>query len=81
MQSAGIARLLYPLEWGCATSLLSKLVGDWQLGERWWSALSDLDIASALYRCYESLTSSLWNEVRPFILPPMSCGVGSPQFY
>ena len=63
MQSTGIARLAYPLEWNCATSLLSKLVGDWQLGERWWNALSDLDIVSSLYRCYESLAQSIWNEV------------------
>lgn len=63
MQSVGIARLAYPLEWNCASSLLSKLVGEWQLGERWWNSLNDLDITSSLRHCYESLTGSIWNQV------------------
>jgi hypothetical protein len=64
MQSAGVARLAYPLDWHCAASPLSKLVNDWQLGQqRWWNALGDLDLTTALYRCYESLSQSIWNQV------------------
>ena len=64
MQSAGVARLAYPLDWDCATTSRSKLVNDWQLGQRrWWNAFGDLDLASSLYSCYESLSQSVWQQV------------------
>ena len=64
MQSAGVARMTYPLDWNCAASVLSKLMGEWQLGERWWNALNDLDATSALRRCYETLSSSLSAQIQ-----------------
>ncbi len=64
MQSAGVARLAYPLDWDCATSARTQLVSEWQLGQhRWWNAFSDLDLTTSLYNCYESLVQSVWQQI------------------
>lgn len=64
MQSTGIARLAYPLDWDCATSARTKLVSEWQLGQhRWWNAFSDLDLTTSLYSCYETLSQSIWQQL------------------
>ena len=58
-QSAGIARLTHPLDWSCATPTLATLMSQWQLGERWWNALNDLEATSTLRQCYETLRDSI----------------------
>ena len=58
-QSAGIARLTHPLDWSCATPTLATLMSQWQLGERWLNALSDLEATSTLRHCYETLRNSI----------------------
>lgn len=64
MQSAGVARLTYPLDWDCALSARSQLVSDWQLGQqRWWNAFGDLDLASALYACHELVSQTMWQQM------------------
>lgn len=57
MQSAGIARLAYPLDWHCAQSPLAKLSG------KRWNGAADFESTTALYGCYESLVQSLWSQV------------------
>ena len=57
MQSAGIARLAYPLDWHCAQSPLAKLGGSR------WNGAADFESTTALYGCYESLVQSLWSQV------------------
>ena len=58
-QSAGIARLTHPLDWSCATPTLAALMSQWQLGERWWNALNDLEATSTLRHCYDTLRHSI----------------------
>lgn len=56
MQSAGIGRLSYPVDWPCAAAPLRRLVAEWR--HDW---LADLDSTAALFRCFESVAASLAN--------------------